>query len=357
MGYAQAFRLLVAGYKKIKGKMPEGLDLLKIKQEARKKVIDTNKVIKVNFDKANNWMKAKPQGLEKLIKKGDVKIGQAPKTTKRKPAVDPKLTQEENIKNIMAENKAAAKRLQEKMNKPEKSLGDKLKDYKGDPDAMREGGLLGYAVGGRIQNLRNAYQANPTLQNQFTEDQYLDLFDQTTTKPTTASTILQSQIQPEGITAAITPNIVRPLIIPGSESDGGPGITNINRNKNFDYETEAYGINPTGLSKDVFDYEFEAANEDEGILQTLLSMSPTLNTLKFVRDKGVAAKNRFDKFREDQRIKKEQAEQEAAQREFDRLNALRQIRDAESMSGGPGETTQGTFGSSVNDASTFSDYS
>jgi len=145
MGYAQAFRLLVAGYKKIKGKMPEGLDLLKIKQEARKKVIEANKVIKVNFDKANNWMKAKPQGLEKLIKKGDVKIGQAPKTTKRKPAVDPKLTQEENIKNIMAENKAAAKRLQEKMNKPEKSLSDKLKDYKGDPDAMREGGLMGYA--------------------------------------------------------------------------------------------------------------------------------------------------------------------------------------------------------------------
>jgi len=27
------------------------------------------------------------------------------------------------------------------------------------------------------------------------------------------------------------------------------------------------------------------------------------------------------------------------------------------MSGGPGETTQGTFGSSVNNPSTFSDYS
>ena len=220
MGYAQAFRLLVAGYKKIKGKMPEGLDLLKIKQEARKKVIDTNKVIKVNFDKANNWMKAKPQGLEKLIKKGDVKIGQAPKTTKRKPAVDPKLTQEENIKNIMAENKAAAKRLQEKMNKPEKSLSDKLKDYKGDPDAMREGGLLGYAVGGRIQNLRNAYQANPTLQNQFTEDQYLDLFDrETITTPTGIETITSNVIEPTA--PIITPPIVKPLIIPGSESDGG----------------------------------------------------------------------------------------------------------------------------------------
>ena len=37
----------------------------------------------------------------------------------------------------------------------------------------------------------------------------------------------------------------------------------------------------------------------------------------------------------------------AARAEFDRLNAIRQQRDADSMSGGPGETTQGTFGSSV----------
>ena len=42
----------------------------------------------------------------------------------------------------MAENKASAKRLQEKMNKPEKSLGEKLKDYDGDPDAMAGGGKV-----------------------------------------------------------------------------------------------------------------------------------------------------------------------------------------------------------------------
>ena len=80
-----------------------------------------------------------PDGILKMLmgkgKGKDVKIGQAPKTTKRKPTVDPKLTQEENIKRIMAENKASAKRLQEKMNKPEKSLGEKLRDYDGDPDA------------------------------------------------------------------------------------------------------------------------------------------------------------------------------------------------------------------------------
>ena len=89
----------------------------------------------------------KLEGIEKLLKSGDVKKGVAPKTTKetieRKSMIDPKLTQEENIKNIMAENKAAAKRLEQKMNK-EKDLGDKLKDLPDDidPDAMAEGGLM-----------------------------------------------------------------------------------------------------------------------------------------------------------------------------------------------------------------------
>ena len=46
----------------------------------------------------------------------------------------------------MAENKAAAKRLEDKMNK-EKDLGDKLKDYDGDPDAMAMGGRIGFNRG------------------------------------------------------------------------------------------------------------------------------------------------------------------------------------------------------------------
>ena len=89
------------------------------------------------------------EGLANIMrKKGiDMEVGTASKTTKKKPTVDPKLTEEENIKNIMAENKASAKRLQEKMNK-KKDLGDKLKDYDGDPDAMAQGGIIGLKEGG-----------------------------------------------------------------------------------------------------------------------------------------------------------------------------------------------------------------
>ena len=145
MGYAQAFRLLMAGYKKIKGKMPEGLDLLKIKQEARKKAIDAQKVIKVNFDKANNWMKAKPQSTKVKGKASE--------------------TEAEMIARMNRQNKESVKRLKDKK---EKSLGEKLRDYKGDPDAMATGGRVRFAQGGvqytpttasRMQNAQAASQA------------------------------------------------------------------------------------------------------------------------------------------------------------------------------------------------------
>ena len=79
----------------------------------------------------------KKEGIEQLLKSGDVKKGVAPKTTKetieRKSMIDPKLTDEENIKNIMKENKAAAKRLEEKMK---------------DPDKKAMGGRIGFKEGG-----------------------------------------------------------------------------------------------------------------------------------------------------------------------------------------------------------------
>lgn len=48
------FNRLVKGYRSVMGKEPEGLDLIKIKQEARQKLIDQNKVIDVDFGKKKN---------------------------------------------------------------------------------------------------------------------------------------------------------------------------------------------------------------------------------------------------------------------------------------------------------------
>ena len=141
------------GIEEVMKKMEEGIplnpgDQAKIEGGKSDEVLDAFKGFKPVVIQGG-----KAEGIEKLLKSGDVKRGIAPKTTKetieRKSMIDPKLTEEENIKNIMAENKAAAKRLEQKMN-PEKDLGDRLKDFDGDPDAMAEGGLmrLGMFAGG-----------------------------------------------------------------------------------------------------------------------------------------------------------------------------------------------------------------
>ena len=59
-----------------------------------------------------------------------------------KPGVNPKLTELENIKKIKVENKEAAKRFKEKMNK-NKTVEDFIKDGDYDPSGMAAGGLAG----------------------------------------------------------------------------------------------------------------------------------------------------------------------------------------------------------------------
>ena len=121
MGYLQALQLMVRAYKAAKGVMPKGLDLLKLKMKARQKVIDSKKVIEFPKDRITDPFKPRPQGIEKLIKKGDVKIGKAPKTTKVKEPVDPKLVQQESIKDmykrLMRSNREAIKNFKNR-NKP-----------------------------------------------------------------------------------------------------------------------------------------------------------------------------------------------------------------------------------------------
>jgi len=78
------------------------------------------------------------------------------------------------------------------------------------------------------------------------------------------------------------------------------------------------------------------------------------------RDKSIErfrARNAEIKGRYANLLAQQAKENTAKQSAFDKLNAIRQQNDSDSMSGGPGETTSGTFGSSVNDSSTSSNYS
>jgi hypothetical protein len=215
MGYLQALNLMVRAYKAARGVMPKGLDLLKLKMKARRKAIDAKKVIQFPPDKITPFYKPRPQGIQNLIKKGDVKIGQAPKTTKVKEPVDPKLvlqeSEKEMAKRMMRENKEAIKRFKEKM---------KPRDDK--------------ATGG-LANISQTYDNNPTLQSQFPNKQdYLDLFSSTTTTPPQTQTYAQmTEEAPAGI-PAVKPIV--PIIPLGQEGDGGGGggITKVGPNR-FDY--------------------------------------------------------------------------------------------------------------------------
>ena len=197
MGYLQALKLMVRAYKAAKGVMPKGLDLLKLKMRARQKAIDSQKVIEFPKDRITNPFKPRPEGIEKLIKKGDVKIGKAPKTTKVKEPVDPKLILQESEKQTLArmrkENKEAIKRFKEKMDKPR--------------DGKATGGLA---------NLSAVYDNNPTLQAQYpNKKDYLDLFSRTgTITPLTKTYAQMTQQSPAaGIPA------IKPIILPG-DGDG-----------------------------------------------------------------------------------------------------------------------------------------
>ena len=273
MGYLQALNLLIRTYKATKGYLPKGIDMLKLKMKARKRVIDANKVIKVNFDKGNNWMKAKPQ------------------STKGKVAE----TEAQMLARMKKQNKESVARLKEKK---EKTLGEKLKDYKGDPDAMKDGGkvkkkrkhndnvddedigegeskerflnvmprprnypnlseeeiildkmprpkrsdgIISLATGG-MTNIGDTYDNNPTLQSQYPNKQdYLDMFAQQTTTTPQYATAYQST----GSTNSINPNIkqIKPIIPISDGSDGGGGNSPSGGGINFDYGYTSPGGN------------------------------------------------------------------------------------------------------------------
>jgi hypothetical protein len=351
MGYLQALNLMVKAYKAARGVMPKGLDLLKLKMRARQKVIDSKKVIEFPKDKITPFYKprpTKPEGIipvtvkgktskmspegimNMLMKKGkDVKLGKAPKTTKVKEPVDPKLilqeSEKEMAKRMMRENKEAIKRFKEKMNKPR--------------DDKATGGLA---------NLSKTYDNNPTLQSQFPDKQdYLDLFSSTTTTTTTPQTQTYSQMTeeaPAGIPA------VKPIvpIIPQESGDSG-GITTIQPRAPKEPLTFRESMAQLNLQRGV-----PVEEEEISFFDKIKQFSPTYQFMKAgkqLKDRGQQAIEDFFAARE-----------AAKAAEVARI-ARQQLAASMGSDAGPGEGA-GTFGASVNEATGargsgtgFSDYS
>jgi len=80
--YGQVYQKLVNGYRKVKGKDPAGLDLIKIKLEAAEKIRNSEKVIKFPEKAITDWTKERPiEGPQADVKKFPTKDKPATQTS------------------------------------------------------------------------------------------------------------------------------------------------------------------------------------------------------------------------------------------------------------------------------------
>ena len=174
---------LVKQFTKEAGRSPNPTELANLKKLALE-MESSEKIIPFPKDRITNPFEPRPEPknkksidlakeLEELTNKnleerglGSIKLGdELPPPKNKKPDVDPELqamddqntmfkdfenrteTDAEIIARMNKQNKDSVKRLKEKK---EKDLGDKLKDFDGDPDAMAEGGIarIGFKEGG-----------------------------------------------------------------------------------------------------------------------------------------------------------------------------------------------------------------
>ena len=73
-GFEFFLNRLLKGFRSVEKREPNNLEMILIRQEARNKAIDANKVIDVKFGKPFS------KEIEAMIKSGDVKVGKADKT-------------------------------------------------------------------------------------------------------------------------------------------------------------------------------------------------------------------------------------------------------------------------------------
>ena len=330
MTYLRALGLLVKAYKAAKGVMPKGLDLLKMKMKARQKVIDSNKVVEFPKERITNPFKPRPRSESEA----------------------------QMLARMKRQNKEAAQRLRDKK---EKDLGDKLKDLPDDIPDMADGGVASaikkikkrfgkksittgdkikrpgnrqlfddfkkrnkFNVGG-IANLTSVYNQNPSLQSQYTLDEYLDLFDtQTTTPQIQTSADILEQAKPDPI------NPIKPIIPLPESGDGGGGNPppggGISRGINLDYGYTSPGgtfnlddIGEGTVADEDYTLGMRARDAVSGIMSSPFVKYNPMNPM-FMFNVGKAGVEKAKEFAEQVRAQKALEEEQARQAQ---LNAAR----------------------------------
>ena len=143
------FNQLVKGYRSIMGKDPEGLDLIKVKQEARQKFIEQDKIIE--FPQPRSF----GQEVDEMIKKGEVTLGEAPKTKSYTPSKSQ--TDFEIQERLNSDNKKAIKAFEERMKNKPLDPDDVLPNYNETPGEFARRNTPG-SKENLLQELKIAYE-------------------------------------------------------------------------------------------------------------------------------------------------------------------------------------------------------
>ena len=112
---------LIRAFQKAKGRSPSPNELAKLKKQAE--AMQPSNVLPFQYKKGF------PKEIEELIKKGEITRGTAPKTTKKKPAVDPKFEAAVKAQDERSESFSAFKKRMEARNK-EAAFNIAFKRYK-----------------------------------------------------------------------------------------------------------------------------------------------------------------------------------------------------------------------------------
>ena len=200
------------------------------------------------------------------------------------------------------------------------------KQKNGPRDEAANGGIMGYASGGGIQNLSDVYNNSSVLQDKYsTQQDYLDLFDQrTTTTPTTSTTTITDLI--EQAPETMLPPRVRPLLIPQTEgSDGGDGGGGITRARTDMNQPNAMGGKIPGFkagAQRAFNDFKTAAGGIYDVVKYVNPLDPQkLNIMNLYRKGKEVFSNRSNRIVAEQKAIAQAFEEEMARREEDRIRS------------------------------------
>ena len=305
---------LLKGYKKFTGKEAEGLDKIKIQQEAKKRAEDSAKVVDMqgrNLDPSKNIMGGTQDfGVEEGIGSMDDKLDK----------VQDRIKSEMDLLKDQKSKRPFTDRVQAEIGDVT-LYGDETFDEleiirttgkhpRIEKSEFALGGRVGYAIGGLSEQGQNIYDS--MTRAGFDEMAIAQALDEQQVAPEITTPGLQQE--------AVAPPRIQP-ILPINQGDSSGITTNINRsNPNFDYEFAALGnlANPNNVA--LTEEEQKTLNFQkgkDGLMSFAKGLGYAINPLGFFAKKGYnfyQNKVRDAQYQKDEadRMKKFQEEKAAA---------------------------------------------